>query len=170
VRHLRCARYVSSRRNMGSPARREPYGDGVAVVAAGVTPCRGAEESSVQDEGRQANRLTLMRRREMRRGQRERSGNWRAGCLETSTSGSEEGGWKRAARAVPRQPPISYLAHPFSETDEFFGRMCQGSRHKLKRRRAKQPKRLRSLPKRRPRLLQQKKRLRKREQLARVKN
>src|SRR5437016_12488870 len=47
-----------------------------------------------------------MRRREMRRGQRERSGNWRAGCLKTSTSGSEEGGWKRAARAVPRQPPI----------------------------------------------------------------
>src|SRR2546421_7495565 len=42
----------------------------------------------------------------MRRGQRARSGNWRAGCLETSTSGSEEGGWKRAARAVPRQPPI----------------------------------------------------------------
>src|SRR2546421_4887596 len=47
-----------------------------------------------------------MRLREMRRGQRARSGNWRAGCLETSTSGSEEGGWKRAARAVPRQPPI----------------------------------------------------------------
>jgi hypothetical protein len=78
--HLRCARYVSSRRNMGYPVRREPYGDGVAVVAAGVTTCRGAEESSVQDEGRQGNRLTLMRRREMRRGQRERSGNWRAGC------------------------------------------------------------------------------------------
>src|SRR5258707_14601292 len=91
---------------MGSPKRREPHGDGVAVVAAGVTTCRGAEESSVQDEGRQGNRLTLMRLREMRRGQRERSGNWRAGCLETSTSGSEEGGWKRAARAVPRQPPI----------------------------------------------------------------
>ena len=91
---------------MGSPARREPYGDGVAVVAAGVTTCRGAEESSAQDEGRQGTRLTLMRLREMRRGQRERSGNWRAGCLETSTSGSEEGGWKRAARVVPRQPPI----------------------------------------------------------------
>jgi len=88
---------------MGSPARREPYGDG---VAAGVTTCRGAEESSVQDEGRQANRLTLMRLREMRRGQRERSGNWRADYLETRTVGSEEGGWKRAARAVPRQPPI----------------------------------------------------------------
>ena len=87
MRHLRCARYVSSRRNMGSPPRREPYGDGVAVVAAGVTTCQGAEESSVQDEGRQANRLTLMRPREMRRGQRARSGNWRAGCLETSTSG-----------------------------------------------------------------------------------
>src|SRR5690348_13207893 len=91
---------------MGSPPRREPHGDGVAVVAAGVTTCRGAEESSVQDEGRQGNRLNLMRLREMRRGQRERSGNWRAGCLETSTSGSEEGGGKRAARAVPRQPPI----------------------------------------------------------------
>jgi hypothetical protein len=47
-----------------------------------------------------------MRRREMRRGQRERSGNWRADYLETRTVGSEEGGGKRAARAVPRQPPI----------------------------------------------------------------
>src|SRR5229473_8446971 len=47
-----------------------------------------------------------MRRRAMRRGQRERSGNWRADYLETRTVGSEEGGWKRAARAVPRQPPI----------------------------------------------------------------
>src|SRR2546427_3243083 len=72
---------------MGSPTRREPHGDGVAVVAAGVTTCQGAEESSVQDEGRQGNRSNLMRRREMRRGQRGRSGNWRAGCLETSTSG-----------------------------------------------------------------------------------
>ncbi len=54
---------------MGSPARREPYGDGVAVVAAGVTTCRGAEESSVQDEGRQGNRSNLMRLREMRTGQ-----------------------------------------------------------------------------------------------------
>src|SRR5260221_14373716 len=91
---------------MGSPKRREPHGDGVAVVAAGVTTCRGTEESSVQDEGRQGNRSNLLRRRVMRRGQRARSGIWRAGCLETSTSGSEEGGWKRAARAVPRQPPI----------------------------------------------------------------
>jgi hypothetical protein len=47
-----------------------------------------------------------MRRREMRRGQRERSGNWRADYLETRTVGAEEGGGKRAARAVPRQPPI----------------------------------------------------------------
>src|SRR5258708_25335549 len=47
-----------------------------------------------------------MRLREMRRGQRARSGNWRADYLETRTVGSEEGGGKRAARAVPRQPPI----------------------------------------------------------------
>src|SRR5713226_2525979 len=47
-----------------------------------------------------------MRLREMRIGQKERSGNWRADYLETRTVGSEEGGWKRAARAVPRQPPI----------------------------------------------------------------
>jgi hypothetical protein len=106
---------------MGSPARREPYGDG---VAAGVTTCRGAEESSVQDEGRQANRLTLMRLREMRRGQRARSGNWRAGCLETSTSGSEEGGWKRAARAVPRQPPILLsISVPLSESKLHTGNL-----------------------------------------------
>src|SRR5260370_15778090 len=67
---------------MGSPKRREPHGDGVAVVAAGVTTCRGAEESSVQDEGRQGNRSNLIRLREIRTGQRERGGNWRAGCLE----------------------------------------------------------------------------------------
>jgi hypothetical protein len=46
-------------------------------------PERRAEESSVQDEGRQGNRSNLMGLREMRRGQRERSGNWRAGCLES---------------------------------------------------------------------------------------
>ena len=91
---------------MGSPSRREPDGDGVAIVVAGVTTCRGAEESSVQGEGRQGNRSNLMRLREMRRGQRVRSGNWRADYLETRTVGSEEGGGKRAARAVPRQPPI----------------------------------------------------------------
>src|SRR5438270_13597321 len=65
-----------------------------------------------------------MRRREMRRGQRERSGNWRAGCLKTSTSGSEEGGWKRAARAVPRQPPIllglSVLQQEKKESDQYL--------------------------------------------------
>src|SRR5260370_33566691 len=48
----------------------------------------------------------MMRLRERRRGQRERGGAWRADYLETRTVGSEEGGWKRAARAVPRQPPI----------------------------------------------------------------
>src|SRR5260370_9830070 len=58
-----------------------------------------------------------MRLREMRRGQRERSGTWRADYLETRTVGSEEGGWKRAARAVPRQPPI--LLRPGYKRAEF---------------------------------------------------
>ena len=80
---------------MGSPSRREPDGDGVAIVAAGVTTCRGAEESSVQDEGRQGNRYNLMRLREMRRGQRARSGNWRADYLETRTVGSPGGRMKK---------------------------------------------------------------------------
>ena len=80
---------------MGFPSRREPDGDGVAIVAAGVTTCRGAEESSVQDEGRQGNRYNLMRLREMRRGQRARSGNWRADYLETRTVGSPGGRMKK---------------------------------------------------------------------------
>ncbi len=50
--------------------------------------------------------MNLTRLREMRTGQRARSGNWRADYLETRTVGSEEGGWKRAAREAPRQPPI----------------------------------------------------------------
>ena len=70
----------------GIPYRGDPQGNGVAVVAAGVTTCQGAEESSAQDEGQQGNRLNLIQLREMRRGPRERSGNWRAGCLETRTS------------------------------------------------------------------------------------
>src|SRR5260370_36528834 len=47
-----------------------------------------------------------MRLREMRRGQRERGETWRSDYMETLTGGSEDGGRKRAARAVPRQPPI----------------------------------------------------------------
>ena len=45
--------YVSRWRNMGSPKGREPYGDGVFVVVAGVTPRRGERESRSQGEGRQ---------------------------------------------------------------------------------------------------------------------
>jgi hypothetical protein len=39
--------------NAGSPAGREPYGDGVLVVVAGVTPGRGGRESRPQGEGAQ---------------------------------------------------------------------------------------------------------------------
>src|SRR5438552_18738930 len=100
---------------MGSPSRREPHGDGVAVVAAGVTTCQGAEESSVQDEGRQGNRLNLMRRREMRRGQRERSGNWRAGCLESlhvRFARRADGKGPRERHLVSR---LSYFGHLFKK-------------------------------------------------------
>ena len=38
---------------MGSPTGREPYGDGVLVVVAGVTPRQGKRESRVQGEGEQ---------------------------------------------------------------------------------------------------------------------
>ena len=106
---------------MGSPSRREPDGDGVAIVVAGVTTCRGAEESSVQGEGRQGNRSNLMRLREMRRGQRARSGNWRADYLETRTSGSEgvDGKGPQERYLTSR---LSYLVYLFKD-DERKGRI-----------------------------------------------
>ena len=42
---LRRARDVQRRRTAGSPTGREPYGDGVPVVVAGVTTCQGGRES-----------------------------------------------------------------------------------------------------------------------------
>ena len=39
--------------NVGSPTGREPYGDTVPVVVAGVTPGQGGRESRLQDEGGQ---------------------------------------------------------------------------------------------------------------------
>ena len=39
--------------NAGSPTGREPYGDGVSVVVAGVTTCQGRRESRRQGEGTQ---------------------------------------------------------------------------------------------------------------------
>ena len=66
----------------------------------------GTGKASRRATGDRGTARTVWRLREMRRGQRERSGNWRADYLETRTVGSEEGGGKRAARAVPRQPPI----------------------------------------------------------------
>jgi len=39
--------------NVGSPVGREPYGDAVPVVVAGVTTCRGGRESRLQGEGEQ---------------------------------------------------------------------------------------------------------------------
>jgi hypothetical protein len=57
-----------------------------------------------------------MRRREMRRGQRERSGNWRADYLETRTVGSfartAEGKGPRERYLASRQ---SYFARPFED-------------------------------------------------------
>jgi group II intron reverse transcriptase/maturase len=39
--------------NVGSPTGREPYGDGVPVVVAGVTTCQGGRESRPQGQGAQ---------------------------------------------------------------------------------------------------------------------
>ena len=41
---------------MGSPVGREPYGDGVPVVVAGVATCQGVRESRKQGEGGQVTR------------------------------------------------------------------------------------------------------------------
>ena|SRR6266566_148776 len=39
--------------NAGSPKGRESYGDGVPIVAAGVTACQGERESRSQGKGEQ---------------------------------------------------------------------------------------------------------------------
>src|SRR5947208_7958563 len=39
--------------NVGSPNGREPYGDTVPVVVAGVTPCQGGREGRPQGQGAQ---------------------------------------------------------------------------------------------------------------------
>jgi hypothetical protein len=57
---LRRARYVQRRRTTGSPTGREPYGDGVPVVVAGVTTCREVRESRNKGEGAQV--ITMVRR------------------------------------------------------------------------------------------------------------
>lgn len=41
---------------MGLPKGREPYGNGVLVVVAGVTPRQGERESRSQGEGEQVTR------------------------------------------------------------------------------------------------------------------
>lgn len=46
-----------SSRNVGSPTGREPYGDGVSIVVAGVTTCHGTWESHAQGEGRQVSSI-----------------------------------------------------------------------------------------------------------------
>src|SRR2546430_3758415 len=42
-----------SETNVGSPKGREPYGDTVPVVVAGVTTCQGGREGRPQGEGEQ---------------------------------------------------------------------------------------------------------------------
>src|SRR3954463_7646512 len=42
---LRRARYVQRRRTTRSPTGREPHGDGVPVLVAGVTTCQGGREN-----------------------------------------------------------------------------------------------------------------------------
>ena len=39
--------------NVGSPVGREPYGDTVPVVVAGLTTCQGGREGRLQGEGAQ---------------------------------------------------------------------------------------------------------------------
>jgi len=43
----------TTRTNVGSPTGREPYGDGVPVVVAGVTTGQGGRESRPQGKGAQ---------------------------------------------------------------------------------------------------------------------
>ena len=52
-------RNVQFVRNTGLPKGREFYGDGAAIVVAGVTPRRGMRESRVQGEVQQAEKCSL---------------------------------------------------------------------------------------------------------------
>src|SRR5215472_9056940 len=109
MRHRRGARHVSSRRNMGSPARREPHGDRVPIVVAGVTTCQEGWES--QPEARRVTGEPLEPETATRNAERPK-GEKRKQPVPTPwkrvRSVLTEGGWKRAARAVPRQPPIPF--------------------------------------------------------------
>src|SRR5258707_10455845 len=55
---LRRARYVQRKRNSGLPKGREPYGDGVPIVVAGVTPLQGGRESRPQGEVAQVSSIS----------------------------------------------------------------------------------------------------------------
>ena len=49
--------HVQRGRTTGSPTGRESQGDGVRVVVAGVTACRGVRESRAQGEAAQVNEM-----------------------------------------------------------------------------------------------------------------
>jgi hypothetical protein len=68
---LRRARHVQRRRTTGSPTGREPYGDGVPVVVAGVTTCQGGRESRPQGKGAQV--ITMFSLGGMRNAERRNS-------------------------------------------------------------------------------------------------
>jgi hypothetical protein len=102
----------SQQRTTGSPTGREPYGDTAIIVVVGVMPHQGGWESHPQGEGWQAVGPRWMQVHECGSAEHpRRADNWRAGCIERCTSGSEGGRWKRPVRdlasALPYQKPTS---------------------------------------------------------------
>src|SRR2546421_12617970 len=109
-----------------APTGREHQGNEVVVVAAGVATCRGEEESSAQDEGRQATwKLdrglagTVMRKSSLTPN-RELQVAGEPCAWKACKHGSVEGRWKRAGNstsptAYPTQSGSSSNHHQWTE-------------------------------------------------------
>src|SRR2546421_3789893 len=92
---------------MGSPPRREPHGDGVTVVVAGVTTWKarlGKPVVGPRATGEPLEPDAAARNAQRPKGEKRQLASRMLGKLARPVR--QEGGWKRAARAAPRQPPI----------------------------------------------------------------
>src|ERR687883_1649934 len=108
--HLQCARTSIMDGITGSPTGREAQGDAATIVLVGVTPDQGGRENRPQGKGWQG-RDDQPQGHAVRDAQRRRGlerPNWRAGCWETGTSGSEGGGWKSTVIATRQLPTLRW--------------------------------------------------------------
>ena len=146
---LRRARDVQRRRTTGSPTGREPYGDGVPIVVAGVTTCQGGRESRATGRRGTGDRevqrweacvmqsaetvLDVIRASHCSRGR----DHWRAGCRETGMSCVRREALRCIPDAVRRNlEERSWVAWLTWTRKREGTRACQGSGGRLEASRA----------------------------------